>query len=178
MRKEIVLLTLLSSLVWAWSLAGDRALSKSIVKSKEEIEFVHKSTQSFGDFGKVDAFQGSLIRHYESHPDLQVADFYRFADVSEIKIDKVLCKKILAQIFGPLDKISLKVQSIVIYSTEMGPACEAQVLDPKDPQSKIPERRVIAGFINMKPTALVFRLSKKADTSIAENIRVFWAGLR
>jgi len=151
--------------------------TKAPVKSTEEIDFVDKKDQKLLDLGKVDEFQGMLIRSSEKNPDLQSVDLYVFKKVTAMKMDQKLCQKMLAQIFGPLDKITLKVHNINIYQAHTGSTCEAQMDDPQH-SSQTPERRVILGFINLQAYGLAFHLSHKSDAAIQENTRLFWDSLR
>lgn len=147
------------------------------VHSKEETDYIDKNDQKLLDLVKVDAFQGTIFRGGEKNPDLQAVDLYSFKKVSSMKMDTNLCTQLLTEMFGPLDKITLKVHDILIYKGHTGDTCEAQVNDP-GPHSKIPERRVILGFINLKAYGVVFRLSKKSDVEVQADTRQFWDSLR
>ena len=147
------------------------------LKSKQDISFTAKTERKFLDLQKNEDFAGVITRNYETSRDLRLVDLYIFKDVAKISMDEDLCKQFLTKIYGPLDKITLKTRKIQIYSTKTGKACEAQ-LDDEDTQAKIPERRTIVGFINAKPYAIVFRLSKKSTPDVQEDIKKFWSDLR
>ncbi|MBK9321450.1 MAG: hypothetical protein IPM97_00585 [Bdellovibrionaceae bacterium] len=147
-------------------------------RSKEEIEFITKKEVKLLDFGKSESFVGLLRRPFERNSNLKSADLYALKSNEKSKVDPDLCRQMLGQIFGPIDKISLHVEKIDLFKTTRGPACEAQVVDGKDPKTKIPERRVVIGFINLKAFALVFHFSKKSNSSEQEDIRLFWQSLK
>lgn len=151
--------------------------AKAPIQSKEEIDFLSKRDQKMIDFMKTPEFTGVITRTGESNANLRVVDLYTFKDVSQISMDEVLCKKLLAKIYGPLDEISLKVRKVEIYTSHTGKTCEAQI-DNEDSQAKIPERRTILGFINAKPYGLVFRFSKKSTSDEQQDVRKFWDSLR
>lgn len=147
------------------------------LQSKEEIQFESKSENQLLDLFKSDAYLGVLGRPNEKVQDLQLVDLYAFKETSQLSLDEKLCKELLTQIYGPLDKITLQLKNVRIYTSHTGKTCEAQLDDP-DKKSKIPERRTIIGFLKAKPYALVFKLSKKSDLSVQENTRQFWESLR
>lgn len=147
----------------------------SPVKSTEPITFASEKDHKLLELGKSDAFRGVIART-EEKSDLRLVDLYSFKEES-LTMNEDLCKKFLTQIFGPLDKISLKVEKIEIYPSHTGKTCDARVTDP-DKEGKVPERRVIAGFLNANPTALVFRLSKRSSGKETESVRKFWDTLR
>lgn len=148
----------------------------SPIQSKEEVQFESKSENQLLDLFKSDAYLGVLGRPNEKIQDLQLVDLYTFKETQQISLDESLCKDLLAQIYGPLDKITLQLKSVKIYTSHTGKTCEAQLDDPAR-TSKIPERRTIIGFLKVKPYALVFKLSKKSDTTVQENARQFWESL-
>lgn len=144
--------------------------------SSELIDFTGKSDQKMLDFAKNDDFSGVITRNHEVG-DKKLVDVYEFKNIEAVPMDETVCKKMLTRIFGDLDKISLKVSHIDIYTSHTGKTCEAQI-DDADKEAKIPERRLVAGFLNAKPIALVFRLAKKSQKSDQESIRKFWDTLR
>ncbi|MEK2644050.1 hypothetical protein [Bdellovibrio sp. BCCA] len=155
----------------------EKTPTPSPIKSKEAIDFLSKSDQTMLDIGKVDDFAGIITRTGESSKDLRTVDLYTFKGIENLSMDKELCEKLLARIFGPLKESSLKYHEAEIFTSHTGKTCEAQVDDP-DKAGKIPERRVVLGFVNAKPVGLVFRLSKKSDKTVKNNIREFWGTLR
>lgn len=144
--------------------------------SSELLEFVGRGDQKMIDFGKTSDFVGVITRVHEKG-DTRIVDLYEFKNIEAVPMDKALCEKVLAKIFGPLDKISLKVSKIEIFASHTGKTCEAQ-LDDEDKEAKIAERRVIIGFLNAKPVALVTKMSKKSGKTEQESIRKFWDTLR
>ena len=140
--------------------------------SSELIDFTAKGDQKLLDFAKTDDFSGVVTRNHEVG-DKKLVDVYEFKNIEAVPMNEAVCKKMLTRIFGDLDKISLKVSHIDIYTSHTGKTCDVQI-DDADKEAKIPERRVIAGFLNAKPLALVFRLSKKSNNSDQESIHKFW----
>ena len=149
------------------------------IKSTEEIRYVSiKDTPLIGMM-KTDAFVGAIERTEEENPDLRMVDYYEFTGTKNSKLTKKTCEVFLARIFGPLKEITLKVK-IEKFSDKLiqsDPVCEAVALDP-DPDSKIPERRILLGVKKGAPFALVFKLSKKSEPSILENTRNFLKSLK
>jgi hypothetical protein len=72
---------------------------------------------------------------------------------------------------------TLKISDMNIFNSHTGKTCEALILDP-DKESLLPERRFVAGFLNAKPTALIFEVGKKSSQTAANDIRKFWDSLR
>ncbi len=147
------------------------------VQSKEEIKFISKTDNKLLDTFKTDAYIGTIGRIDEKAHDLSLVDLYAFKDNGKISMNENLCKDYLKQVYGPLDKITLKVKYITVYKSHTGNTCEAQADDP-DQKSSIPERRIIIGFLNAKPYAIEFNLAKKSTPDVQENIRKFWDSLR
>jgi hypothetical protein len=168
-RKQSLLLALILPAI---------AFAEVPFKSKEEINFVDKKTDQRLAFAEVDSFQGILKRLSQTDRDLKTANVYAFAGISEIKMTKPVCEKLLAKIFGPLDKITLKVKNVEIFKTDIGDSCQAQVVDDYDSKALIPEQLAVLGFIHGKPMGLVFSFHKKSDAAAQDNIRAFWQGLR
>ena len=146
--------------------------------SKEEVDFLSKQNNELVSLTKTASFQGLITRLNERNGDLQSAEFYRFAPPTSSKVGERVCQDWLAKIFGPLKGNTLNVTYVGVFGSGTNQACEAVVTDPKDQKSKIPERRVILGFLKDQPAAIVFKLSKKSDAVVQENIRSFWQGLR
>ncbi|HEY1079329.1 MAG TPA: hypothetical protein VGE46_04500 [Bdellovibrio sp.] len=155
--------------VWAESIAP--------VKSREDLEFVAKNEYPLLEMGKSRDFVGIFVRRNESIEDLQKVDLYAFRNIHNMKMDSSLCAKLLASMFGPIKDNPLQFQELVIFKSHTGATCEAVVIDP-DRGARIPERRVILGFINLKPLAVVFRFSQKSNPSLQQAPREFWATLR
>jgi hypothetical protein len=149
----------------------------SPIQSKEEIKFISKADNKLLDTFKTDAYIGTIGRVDEKAQDLSLVDLYTFKDSGKIAMDEKLCKEFLKQVYGPLEKITLKVKNIKVYKSHTGNTCEAQVDDP-DQKSTIPERRIIIGFLKVKPYAIEFNLVKKSTPDVQENIRRFWDSLR
>lgn len=147
------------------------------VKSKEDLRFVGKDERPLIDLGKSKDFVGMFERPNESVADLRHVDLYAFKNLQAMKMDQALCAKLLDSMFGPAKDNPLKFSDLVIYKSHTGATCEAVVIDP-DKGTRIPERRVILGFINLKPLALVFRFSQKTNPSLQQAPREFWATLR
>ncbi|WP_413288873.1 hypothetical protein [Bdellovibrio sp. HCB337] len=147
------------------------------IQSKEEIQFESKADNKLLDIFKSGSYLGIIGRPQEPNVDLKMVDLYAFKDTKQISMSEDLCKDLLAKIYGPLDKGTLKVTKINIFTSHTGKTCEAQIDDPIK-TSKIPERRAIIGFIKAKPYGLEFQLSKKSDTDIQDNTRKFWESLR
>jgi len=147
------------------------------IQSKEEIQFVSKAENKLIDIFKTNDFVGIIGRLNEKNQDLAMVDLYTFKETSKISIDEALCKEYLAKIFGDLNKITLKVSKVEVYTSHTGKTCEAQIDDPTK-TGKIPERRAIIGFLNAKPYAIVFQLSKKSTSIEQENAKKFWDSLR
>lgn len=147
------------------------------IQSKEEIKFISKTENKLLDTFKADSYLGTIGRVDEKNQDLSLVDLYSFKDSKKISMDESLCKEMLTQIYGPLNKITLQVKNIKIYISHTGRTCEAQIDDPTK-GTNIPERRLILGFIKAKPYAIEFSLSKKSDSTAQENTRKFWESLR
>lgn len=162
----------LMSLLLSLSFAGTAP-----VQSKEEIKFLAKSEEQFIGAFKTNAFVGTIARIDEKRNDLTAVDLYAFKETKKIVMDEALCKDLLKQIYGPLDKITLKVKTVSIFTSHTGKTCEAHIEDPVK-NSPIPERRTILGFIKAKPYAIEFNLAKKSDADTIENTRKFWDSLR
>lgn len=147
------------------------------IQSKEEIKFISKTENKLLDTFKADSYLGTIGRIDEKSQDLSLVDLYAFKDGKKISMDESLCKEMLTQIYGPLNKITLQAKNIKIYTSHTGKTCEAQIDDPMK-GTNIPERRMILGFIKAKPYAIEFSLSKKSDSAVQENTRKFWESLR
>jgi len=147
------------------------------IQSKEEIKFISKNEETILGAFKTDPYIGTIGRIDEKREDLTAVDLYAFKDTKKLTMDKGLCKDLLKQIYGPLDKITLKVKTVSIFTSPTGKTCEAQIDDPVK-NSQIPERRTIVGFIKAKPYAIEFNLAKKSDADTIENTRKFWNSLR
>lgn len=147
------------------------------VQSKEEIKFISKTENKLLDTFKTDSYIGTIGRVDEKAQDLSMVDLYAFKDMKKISMDESLCKELLTQVYGPLDKITLKLKDVKIYKSHTGKTCEAQLDDP-DKSSPIPERRIIIGFLKAKPYAIEFNLSKKSTEDVQTNTRKFWESLR
>lgn len=176
MFKAITVAAFFVSLILGHSAGAKKNATPSPVISSEVIEFTGKNDQKLIDFAKTEDFAGLLTRVNEKG-DRRIVDLYSFKNIDAVPMNEALCKSILAKMFGPLDKISLKLKKTQIYASHTGKTCEAQ-LDDEDKEAKIPERRVIVGFLNAKPTALVMRFSKKSGAEDSESIRKFWDTLR
>ncbi|WP_374077273.1 hypothetical protein [Bdellovibrio bacteriovorus] len=179
--KKMISLFVVGSLLMLSSFASAETPHKEKVqppiKSKESIEFLSKNDQTMLDIGKVDDFAGIITRNGEPAKDLRTVDLYTFKGIETLSMDKDLCEKLLTRIFGPLKESSLKYHGAELFTSHTGKTCEAQ-FDDADKEGKIPERRVVIGFVNAKPVGLVFRLSKKSDKAVKHNIREFWGTLR
>ena len=147
------------------------------VKSKEDLEFISKDAYPLLDITKSKDFVGIFVRQKESSEDLRKVDLYAFKNVQTMKMDQALCAKLVASMFGAVKDNPYKFSELVIFKAHTGNTCEAVVIDP-DKGTRIPERRVILGFINLKPLALVFRFSQKTNPSLQQAPRDFWATLR
>ncbi|MDG0814988.1 hypothetical protein [Bdellovibrio svalbardensis] len=176
MSRILALFVLSASIITSVIAQGGNKGTPAPFTSKELLDFVGRGDLKFIDFGKTADFVGVVTRTHEQS-DARIADVYEFKDIQAVPMDKGLCEKILEKIFGPLDKISLRVKKIEIFASHTGKTCEAQ-LDDEDQQAKIPERRVIAGFLNAKPRALVFKMTRKSAPKEQESIRKFWDTLR
>lgn len=161
----------------ASTLLGFALAATAPIQSKEEIKFISKADNKLLDTFKSDAYIGTIGRVDEKAQDLSLVDLYTFKDGKKISMDESLCKDFLKQVYGPLEKITLKVKNITVYKSHTGNTCEAQVDDP-DAKSIIPERRIIVGFLKAKPYAIEFNLSKKSTPDVQENTRKFWESLR
>ncbi len=169
--------TIVFSFLLSTSLAfAQKKPSTLPVSSSELLEFVGKRDQKMLDFGKTADFSGVITRVHEKE-DLRIVDLYEFKDIQAVSMDLALCKQLLIRMFGPLDKISLKVVKAEIYNSHTGKTCEAQ-LDDEDKEARIVERKVIAGFLNARAMALVTKVSKKSGKAEQESIRKFWDTLR
>jgi len=168
MKKIVFIFLFMAQITFAFEL-----------KSSEVIKFTSvKSTPQIGVL-KTDAFVGAIERTEEENPDLRMVDYYEFTGTKNSKLTKKTCEAFLARIFGPLKEITLKVK-IEKFSNKLiqsDPVCEAVALDP-DPDSKIPERRILLGVKKGAPFALVFKLSKKSEPSVLENTRNFLKSLK
>lgn len=153
------------------------AESVAPVKSKEDIQFIGKNEYPLLDMGKSRDYVGALIRRNESSADLKTVDLYAFQNTQAMRMDMNLCSKLIASMYGPIKGNPLQFRDQVIFKGHTGATCEVVVLDP-DRGARIPERRVILGFINLKPIALVFRFSQKTNASLQQAPRDFWATLR
>lgn len=161
----------LLALVVGFSFAGTAP-----IQSKEEIKFMSKHDSELMGLFKTDSFVGIIARIDEKSNDMTAVDLYAF-DTKKISMDEALCKELLTKVYGPLDKITLKVKDVKIYTSHTGKTCEAQVDDPvKD--TPVPERRAIVGFLKAKPYAIEFKFSKKSTQDEQENARKFWESLR
>lgn len=169
------LTTLVLTLAFSLTASAKVKFSPLPVRSTETIEFTSKSDQKFIDFAKNDEFLGVITRTGEKGS-LRIVDLYSFPDQKAVPMEKSLCETLVGKIFGSLNKISLK-SKIDIYESHTGRTCEAQLTDP-DKEAKVPERRVIVGFINAKAKAIVFRFTKKSTSSEQESVRKFWDTLR
>lgn len=165
--------------------APAKKATPSPLKSTELIEFTGVADLKMLDFAKTENYVGLITRPNEQG-DLRLIDVYSFKDIKTTSVDKSVCEKMLAGIFGPLNKISLKVKSLEIYASHTGKTCDALIVD-EDKEAKIPHRRVLAGFINAQPRALLLKLSAAPNKPIrtkAEleetqtDLRHFWATLR
>lgn len=176
MKNKIILLAL-SSFVMSSAGAAGKSATPSPVQSKEEIEFLSKKDQNLIDVAKTDDFAGIITRPNQSNPALKTIDLYTFQDVKPLNMDKTLCSQLLERLFGPVKESSLKISEPEIFNSHTGKTCEVQVKDP-DAEGKIPERRVLIGFVNAKPIGLVFRFPKPSDKAAQQNARDFWSTLR
>lgn len=162
----------LLALVVGFSFAGTAP-----IQSKEEIKFMSKQENELLGAFKTDSFVGIIARIDEKSNDLTAVDLYAFKDTKKMSMDEALCKELLTKVYGPLDKITLKVKDIKIFMSHTGKTCEAQIDDPvKD--TPVPERRAIVGFLKAKPYAIEFKLSKKSTPDDQDNARKFWETLR
>ena len=169
---------LFSSLLALSFAASFAVASTPPIKSKEEIDFMSpKDEPMMSLLSKNPDFSGVITRTAEANPNLQVADLYAFKNISEVKMTKEVCTKILEKIYGPIKEISLKVRNINIYSSHTGNTCEAQI-DNDDSKAKIPERRTVIGFLNAQPYALVFKFAKKSTPAEQAEVKKFWDSLR
>jgi hypothetical protein len=164
--------TIIISLLLSFSLAATAP-----IQSKEEIQYVSKAENKLIDTFKANDFVGIIGRPNEKNQDLAMVDLYVFKETNKIAMTEKICKEFLGDIFGNLNKSTLKVTKVDVYTSHTGKTCEARIEDP-DKASKIPERRTIIGFLNAKPYGLVFQLSKKSDSAVQENTRKFWDSLR
>src|SRR5690606_12524033 len=112
--------------------------------------------------GKAEEFQGSLFRLQETSADLKTADLYTFKGFAQKVLDQPSCEKVLAEIFGPLGENALEIGSLVLHESSSGVVCEVQILDEQGSGRKVPERRVVIGFLGQNVAALVFRFSAAA----------------
>ncbi|NUN06336.1 MAG: hypothetical protein HUU57_11295 [Bdellovibrio sp.] len=167
---------LITALVFV-SATNASAESVAPVKSKEDLQFVGKNEYPLLDLGKSRDYVGSFIRRNESSPDLKTVDLYTFKNIQAMKMDLNLCANLVASMFGPVKGNPLQFRDQVIFKGHTGATCEVVVLDP-DRGARIPERRIVLGFINLKPLALVFRFSKESNASLQQATREFWATLR
>lgn len=161
----------LLSLLLSFSFAG-----VAPIQSKEEIKFLSKTEDKLIGAFKTDSFLGIIGRVDEKNNDLTAVDLYSFGDTKKISMDEALCKELLTKIYGPLDKIKLKVNTVTIFTSHTGKTCEAKIDDPVK-GTTIPERRTIVGFIKAKPYAIEFKLSKKFTPDDEANTRKFWESL-
>jgi hypothetical protein len=153
------------------------ATSPAPIASKEDVIFAHKNDQKMLGFANADSFVGYFTRTAQADKNMRQAELYDLAQIKDLKMDEALCHKALAEIFGPLNEITLKAHDVKIWTSHTGKTCEASMVDPYA-QAVIPERRVQVGFIKAKPYALVFKLSKKSTAEQQENMRSFWDSLR
>lgn len=147
------------------------------IQSKEEIQFTSKKEQFLLDFGQSKDFVGVMTRTYEKNSDLKNVDLYVFKDTTKISLDEELCKSFLEKIYGPLGKSHLQAKKIEIFVSHTGKTCEA-ILHDNDRTATFPEYRTYIGFIKAKPYGIVFRLTKKPNASIAQEMKKFWDSLR
>ncbi len=153
------------------------ASTPSPIQTKEDVLFVHKNDQKLLGFANPDSFVGVYKRMGEKEKSLSQVELYSLTGIESLKMDEALCKQALTKMFGPLNEIALKAQDIKIWNSHTGKTCEAAMVDP-DKASPIPERRVLIGFVNAKPYAVVFKLPQKSTAEQQSNMRSFWDSLR
>ncbi len=147
-------------------------------KSKEAVEFVENGKRPLSDSLKSAAYIGSYRRLDEPQQDLKIVDLYEFKSISATKMTRSLCDQLLGRIFGRPEDSGLTLKSLALKTTPRGLICEVQLNDDADIHAKIPERRIVIGFVNLKAHAIVFRLLQKSDANSQENILKFWRSLR
>lgn len=148
------------------------------LQSSEIIHFIDRNENSFYGFLKTDDFVGFVERKIEVNPDLQTLDFYQFKTEKKFLFDQKKCEQLLAQIFGPLKEITLKVSVTQFEKQKNSPAvCVAKAIDP-DTHASIPERLIFVSTKKDFSYALVARLSKKSDESTLKNLQKFVQNLK
>ncbi|QLY24576.1 hypothetical protein [Bdellovibrio sp. KM01] len=147
------------------------------INSKEDVIFAHKKDQKMLGFANAESFVGYFTRTAQSDRNMRQAELYDLDKIKDLKMNEELCKKALAEVFGPLNEITLKAQDIKIWESHTGKTCEAAMMDPYQ-QAIIPERRVLVGLVRAKLYAVVFKLSQKSTAEQQSNMRSFWDSLR
>ncbi|WP_413293031.1 hypothetical protein ACLSU7_16695 [Bdellovibrio sp. HCB185ZH] len=162
---------------FVFSSAAFAATTPAPVNTKEDVVFASKKDHKMLGFANAESFLGYFTRTAQADKNMRQAELYDLGAIKELNMDEKLCKKALAEMFGPLDEITLKVQDIKIWTSHTGKTCEAAMMDPYQ-QAIIPERRVLVGFVKAKPYAVVFKLSQKSTAEQQSNMRSFWDSLR
>ncbi|MBC7420547.1 MAG: hypothetical protein H7328_07450 [Bdellovibrio sp.] len=148
------------------------------MKSSNEIAFYAKKDLPFSEFGKIDEFEGQLVRLDEEAVQFSMADLYRFRGEARSKMSEQLCNTYADKIFGPESDRALKMKdSLVLFDTAVGKACAYKLKDTYA-RAKKPYAYAISGFIHGRLTILVWTLSRSpADDEVAK-LRNFWKTLK
>ncbi|MBC7467165.1 MAG: hypothetical protein H7256_14340 [Bdellovibrio sp.] len=155
-----------------------RDLASVGIKSKEAVKFYDKGEIAFSDTGKINEYQGVLVRLDEPNTSYANLDLYLFPNEPKIAMSSDLCQQYLSKLFGAAQERILKVEkTLQIYKSHTGPTCEFILADPQS-HSLVPFRYVIAGFLNARLTVLAWQLREPLMAANKEKLRQFWDGLR
>ncbi len=157
---------------------GKRKPSQINLRSKEEIVFYSKKDIPLSEIGKIDEFQGVLVRESQPLYDLRSADLYKFPIEKKISMSLELCSSYADKIYGDEKKRSLKtVVAPALFQTSVGPACALILRDSFEDASR-PYRFAIVGFVHGRLIALTWNLSDKPTTEMLEDLHNFWKTIK
>lgn len=133
------------------------------VSKSEKIQFTSINDMPVGNFGKISEFIGIIQREKIENPISRTVDIYEFKDRKDLKVSEKLCLELVQKIFGPLDKISLKLkEKNIVASQTSGKVCVFK-LKSSEPQDVTQEKHFILRIAGLKVIAFIFSYPKTSS---------------
>lgn len=134
-----------------------------IPKSKSEpIQFLSAKEIPLGTMGKISDYLGVIVREKTIHPVSKTIDVYEFKKTKDIQVSEKMCGDLVQKVFGPSDKIALKIkEKNLIPSKRSGKMCVYKLVD-SSPTEIIKERHFIVRISDLRVLAFEFRFPQTA----------------